>query len=102
MFPVAAANFEAIRSNAPLAGVVSSSVGSGRVAPGGCPPEAPTDPYVLALEHTVPQIMHWHASRSSEAPAPAATDSAICRALTAMKLVLKKSRCTPANETGPT
>src|SRR5258707_157694 len=30
--------------------------GIGRVASGGCPPEAPTDPYVLALEHTVPQI----------------------------------------------
>ena len=28
--------------------------------------------------------------------------SAICRALNAMKLVLKKSRCTPANEIGPT
>ena len=28
-----------------------------RVALGGCPPRAPTDPYVLALEHTVPRIM---------------------------------------------
>jgi transposase len=28
--------------------------------------------------------------------------SAICRALTDMKLVLKKSRCTPASEIGPT
>ena len=28
---------------------------SGRVAPGGCPPRAPTDPYMLTLEHTVPQ-----------------------------------------------
>ena len=27
----------------------------GRVALGGCPPRAPTDPYVLALEHTVPR-----------------------------------------------
>ncbi len=26
-----------------------------RVAPGNCSPGAPTDPYVLALEHTVPQ-----------------------------------------------
>ena len=26
-----------------------------RVAPGDCSPGAPTDPYVLALEHTVPQ-----------------------------------------------
>jgi hypothetical protein len=33
----------------------------GRVAPGGCPPGAPTDPYVLALEHTVPRITHSHA-----------------------------------------
>ena len=32
-----------------------------RVAPGGCPPGAPTDPYVLALEHTVPRITHSHA-----------------------------------------
>ena len=29
---------------------------SDRVAPGRCRPGAPTDPYVLALEHTVPQI----------------------------------------------
>ena len=28
---------------------------SGRVALGSCPPRAPTDPYVLALEHTVPR-----------------------------------------------
>ena len=28
------------------------------MAPGGCPPGTPTDPYVLALEHTVPQIIH--------------------------------------------
>ena len=28
-----------------------------RVASGRCRPEAPTDPYLLALEHTVPQIM---------------------------------------------
>jgi len=34
---------------------------AGRVAPGGCPPGAPTDPYVLALEHTVPRITHSHA-----------------------------------------
>ncbi len=27
-----------------------------RVAPGRCRPGAPTDPYVLTLEHTVPQI----------------------------------------------
>ena len=27
-----------------------------RVAPGRCQPGAPTDPYLLALEHTVPQI----------------------------------------------
>jgi hypothetical protein len=30
-----------------------------RVAQGGCPPRAPTDPYVRALTHTVPQIMVW-------------------------------------------
>ncbi len=30
---------------------------SDRVALGRCRPRAPTDPYVLALEHTVPQIM---------------------------------------------
>src|SRR5262249_8236023 len=29
---------------------------SDRVASGRCRPEAPTDPYVLAFEHTVPQI----------------------------------------------
>ena len=29
----------------------------GRVAPGGCPPGAPTDPYVRALAHTVPRVM---------------------------------------------
>jgi hypothetical protein len=28
----------------------------GRVTLGGCPPRVPTDPYVLALEHTVPQV----------------------------------------------
>ena len=28
-----------------------------RVAPGRCRPGAPTDPYVLALEHTVTRIM---------------------------------------------
>src|SRR5271157_2666404 len=28
----------------------------GRVALGGCPPRAPTDPYVDALDHTVPQV----------------------------------------------
>jgi hypothetical protein len=32
-------------------------MGPGRVAPGGCPPEAPTDPYVPTLGHTVPQII---------------------------------------------
>src|SRR4051794_22510269 len=37
---------------------LSSVTIGGRVAPGGCPPGAPTDPYVLALEHTVPQIIH--------------------------------------------
>lgn len=30
---------------------------SGRVALGGCPPRAPTDPDVPALEHPVPQSM---------------------------------------------
>ncbi len=30
-------------------------LGPDRVAPGDCSPGAPTDPYVLALEHTVPQ-----------------------------------------------
>ena len=29
----------------------------GGVALGGCPPRAPTDPYVDALDHTVPQDM---------------------------------------------
>jgi hypothetical protein len=29
----------------------------GRVGLGGCTPRAPTDPYVLALEHTLPLIM---------------------------------------------
>jgi hypothetical protein len=28
----------------------------GRVALGGCPPRAPTDPYLHTLEHTVPQV----------------------------------------------
>jgi|GEM_PF-3436808 len=28
-----------------------------RVASGHCRPEAPTDPYALALEHSVPQVM---------------------------------------------
>jgi hypothetical protein len=28
----------------------------GRVALGGCPPRAPTDPYVDTLDHTVPQV----------------------------------------------
>jgi hypothetical protein len=30
--------------------------GSGRVALGGCPPRAPTDPYVVTLDHTVPRV----------------------------------------------
>jgi len=29
---------------------------SGRVALGGCPPRAPTDPYVVTLDHTVPRV----------------------------------------------
>jgi hypothetical protein len=32
-------------------------LGANRVASGRYRPEAPTDPYVLALEHTVLQIM---------------------------------------------
>jgi hypothetical protein len=35
----------------------SIEVASDRVALGRCRPRAPTDPYVLALGHTVPQIM---------------------------------------------
>ena len=35
----------------------ATAASSDRVALGGYPPRAPTDPYVLALEHTVPQIM---------------------------------------------
>jgi hypothetical protein len=31
--------------------------GLGRVALGGCPPKAPTDPDVPALEHPVPRVM---------------------------------------------
>jgi hypothetical protein len=33
-----------------------SNTGPGRVALGGCPPRAPTDPYVDTLDHTVPQV----------------------------------------------
>src|SRR5690242_14617147 len=44
-----------------IARQLSHRDGIGRVAPGGCPPGAPTDPYVLALEHTVPRITHSHA-----------------------------------------
>jgi hypothetical protein len=29
----------------------------GRVALGGCPPRAPTDPYMHTLEHTAPRVM---------------------------------------------
>jgi len=32
-------------------------IGLNRVAQGSCLPRAPTDPYVHALVHTVPQIM---------------------------------------------
>jgi len=35
------------------------------VAPGGYPPEAPADPYVRALTHTVRPIMGWPASGQS-------------------------------------
>ncbi len=35
----------------------TSQLAADRVALGDCPPRAPTDPYVPALEHTVPQIM---------------------------------------------
>jgi hypothetical protein len=31
--------------------------GPGRVALGGRPPRAPTDPYVDTLDHTVPRVM---------------------------------------------
>lgn len=36
-----------------------SELASDQVAPGRYLPGAPTDPYVLALEHTVRQIMGW-------------------------------------------
>ena len=41
----------------PLCPVATSDGKDCRVALGGCPPRAPTDPYGLALEHTVPRIM---------------------------------------------
>ena len=41
----------------PPDGVLSMEIVDVRVARGGCPPRAPTDPYVRALAHTVPQIM---------------------------------------------
>ena len=44
-----------------------------RVARGGYPPRAPTDPYVHALVHTVPQIMvSLHVFRHTEWTATAA------------------------------
>ena len=50
---------------------------AGRVAPGRCPPGAPTDPYVLALEHTVPQIMgSLRACKLSGPRAPAGAGNA--------------------------
>ena len=45
-----------------------ASLGASRVASGGCPPEAPTDPYVLALEHTVPRIMVSLCGRTPSGP----------------------------------
>src|SRR5271166_1413751 len=39
----------------------------GRVALGGCPPRAPTDPYVLTLEHTVPQPTDSPPAKAPEA-----------------------------------
>jgi len=49
-------------------------IGPGRVALGGCPPRAPTDPYVHALTHTVPQIrasLHDSTSIGPLEPEPA-------------------------------
>ena len=50
---------------------------SDRVAPGRCRPGAPTDPYVLTLEHTVPQIrVSLRVDRATEpyAPEPVGND----------------------------
>jgi hypothetical protein len=38
------------------------------VVPGGCPPGAPTDPYVHALVHTVPPIKGSQRERTPSAP----------------------------------
>ena len=40
----------------------------GRVAPGGCLPGAPTDPYVHALVHTVPPIRGSLRERTPSGP----------------------------------
>ena len=48
----------------------------GRVTLGGFPPRVPTDPYVLALEHTVPQIEVATDGRSNGPREPAPEDSA--------------------------
>ena len=45
---------------APLCGLPRTYIKlCGWVALGGRPPRAPTDPYVDALDHTVPQVMGW-------------------------------------------
>jgi len=46
-----------LRLSRPMWGSGAHFNASDRVALGRCRPEAPTDPYVLALEHTVLQIM---------------------------------------------
>lgn len=38
--------------------ILASGLETGRVAPGGYPPGAPTDPYLHTLEHTAPQVMN--------------------------------------------
>ena len=35
----------------------TANIGSWPGGPGGCPPRAPTDPYLHTLEHTAPQVM---------------------------------------------
>src|SRR5262249_9369587 len=53
--------------------IPASYIYDGRVAPGGDPPRAPTDPYVHTLMHTVPPIMGSQRERTpSGPPSPAA------------------------------
>ena len=70
-----------------------------RVAQGGCPPRAPTDPYVHALAHTVPQIMvSLHVFRHTEWTATAAGRGYLSSSRLKQSQVIDRSRLRRDNQ----